>query len=180
MKLLDRIETAGNRLPDPATLFVIGTIIVMLLSWLATSMNWQVQSELTGTLVAQNMLSSEGIWWLLSNMVSNFIKFPPLAIVLVAMLGIGLAERSGFLPALLHRSILLIPQTLLTPATIFLGIMSSMALDAGYVVLPPIAAALYMAAGRSPITGIAVAFAGISAGFSANLLVTHSIPCLQA
>ncbi|MEE9574842.1 MAG: AbgT family transporter, partial [Gammaproteobacteria bacterium] len=179
MRLLDRIEKTGNRLPDPATLFVIGTIVVMFLSWLATVMSWQIHSELTGSLSAKNLMSSEGIWWLLSNMVSNFIKFPPLAIVLVGMLGIGLAERSGFLPALLHRSILLIPKSLLTPATIFLSIMSSMALDAGYVVLPPIAAALYIAAGRSPLTGIAVAFAGISAGFSANLLITALDPLLS-
>jgi len=179
LTLLNRIEETGNRLPDPATLFVIGTGIIMILSWLATTMSWQVHSELTGTLITQNLLSSEGIWWLLSNMVSNFIKFPPLAIVLVGMLGIGLAERSGFLPALLRRSILLVPQSLLTPATIFLGIMSSMALDAGYVVLPPIAAALYIAAGRSPLTGIAAVFAGISAGFSANLLITALDPLLS-
>ena len=179
MTLLDRIEETGNRLPDPATLFVIGTGIVMFLSWLVTSMTWEVHSELTGTLVAQSLLSSEGIWWLLSNMVNNFITFPPLAIVLVGMLGIGLAERSGFLPALLRRSILLVPQSLLTPATIFLGIMSSMALDAGYVVLPPIAAALYIAAGRSPLVGIAAVFAGISAGFSANLLITALDPLLS-
>jgi len=179
MTLLNRIEETGNRLPDPATLFVIGTGIIMLLSWLATSMTWEVHSELTGTLIAQNLLSSDGVWWLLSNMVNNFIKFPPLAIVLVGMLGIGLSERSGFLPALLRRSILLVPQSMLTPATIFLGIMSSMALDAGYVVLPPIAAALYMAAGRSPLTGIAAVFAGISAGFSANLLITALDPLLS-
>jgi len=179
MTLLNRIEDTGNRLPDPATLFVIGTGIVMFLSWVATSMTWEVHSELTGTLVAQSLLSSEGIWWLLSNMVNNFITFPPLAIVLVGMLGIGLAERSGFLPALLRRSILLVPKSLLTPATIFLGIMSSMALDAGYVVLPPIAAALYLAAGRSPLVGIAAVFAGISAGFSANLLITALDPLLS-
>jgi len=142
-------------------------------------MSWEVHSDLTGTLISQNLLSSEGIWWLLSNMVNNFITFPPLAIVLVGMLGIGLAERSGFLPALLRRSILLVPQSLLTPATIFLGIMSSMALDAGYVVLPPIAAALYIAAGRSPLVGIAAVFAGISAGFSANLLITALDPLLS-
>ena len=179
MTFLNRIEETGNRLPDPATLFVIGTGIIMVLSWVATSMSWEVHSDLTGTLISQNLLSSEGIWWLLSNMVNNFITFPPLAIVLVGMLGIGLAERSGFLPALLHRSILLVPQSLLTPATIFLGIMSSMALDAGYVVLPPIAAALYIAAGRSPLVGIAAVFAGISAGFSANLLITALDPLLS-
>lgn len=179
MTLLNRIEETGNRLPDPATLFVIGTVIIMILSWLSTSISWEVHSELTGTLISQNLLSSEGTWWLLSNMVSNFIKFPPLAIVLVGMLGIGLAERSGFLPALLQRSILLVPKSMLTPATIFLGIMSSMALDAGYVVLPPIAAALYIAAGRSPLVGIAAVFAGISAGFSANFLITALDPLLS-
>jgi len=179
LTFLNRIEETGNRLPDPATLFVIGTGIIMVLSWVATSMSWEVHSDLTGTLISQNLLSSEGIWWLLSNMVNNFITFPPLAIVLVGMLGIGLAERSGFLPALLRRSILLVPQSLLTPATIFLGIMSSMALDAGYVVLPPIAAALYIAAGRSPLVGIAAVFAGISAGFSANLLITALDPLLS-
>ncbi len=179
MKILDRIETAGNKLPDPATLFAIGTGIVMLLSWLTTTVDWQVDSELTGTLTSQSLLSSDGIWWLLSHMVDNFIQFPPLAIVLVGMLGIGLAEKSGFLPALLRHSILLVPAAFLTPATIFLGIMSSMALDAGYVVLPPIAAALYIAAGRSPLAGIAAVFAGISAGFSANLLITALDPLLS-
>lgn len=179
MKILDRIETAGNKLPDPATMFAIGTGIVILLSWLTTMLNWQVDSELTGTLTSQSLLSSDGIWWLLSHMVDNFIQFPPLAIVLVGMLGIGLAEKSGFLPALLRHSILLVPASLLTPATVFLGIMSSMALDAGYVVLPPIAAALYIAAGRSPLVGIAAVFAGISAGFSANLLITALDPLLS-
>lgn len=179
MKLLDHIEKIGNRLPEPTTLFVIGTCIVIILSWLATTMHWTVDSNLTGVLSAQNLFSAEGVWWMLSNMVENFIKFPPLAIVIVGMLGIGLAEKSGFLPALLRHAILLFPQSLLTPATIFLGIMSSMTLDAGYVVLPPIAAALYLAANRSPLTGIAVSFAGISAGFSANLLITALDPLLS-
>ena len=150
MTILERIERIGNRLPDPATLFVIGTIIVILLSALAAATDWTVKSNIAGEFKAQSLLSSQGIWWLLSHLVENFIKFPPLAIVLVGMLGIGVAEASGLLPALLRYFILHIPVKLLSPATVFLGIMSSIALDAGYVVLPPIAAALYLAAGRSP------------------------------
>jgi aminobenzoyl-glutamate transport protein len=178
MKLLNHIEQLGNRLPDPATLFVIATVVVMGLSQLAVVLDWSVTNPSTGTIHAQSLLTADGIWWLLSHMVENFIRFPPLAIVLVGMLGIGLAELSGLLPVLLRYLIVRVPAPLLTPATVFLGIMSSLALDAGYVVLPPIAAALYLAAGRSPLTGIAAVFAGVSAGFSANLLITAVDPLL--
>jgi len=178
MTFLQRIEYLGNRLPDPATLFLLGTIIIVVLSQIAVNLNWQVDSFISGSLLAKSLLSSDGIWWFLSHMVENFIKFPPLAIVIVGMLGIGLAERSGLLPALIRYVILRTPASLLTPMTVFLGIMSSLGLDAGYVVLPPIAAALYIAAGRSPLTGIAAVFAGISAGFSANLFITALDPLL--
>ena len=179
MTLLKRIETIGNRLPDPAMLFLIALGIVMICSQLAVSMQWTVSSPYTEVLTANSLLSSAGIWWLLSHMVENFILFPPLGIVLVGMLGIGLAERSGLMSALLQFIIRRTPASLLTPVTILLGIMSSLGLDAGYVVLPPVAAALYLAAGRSPLTGIAAVFAGISAGFSANLLITALDPLLS-
>ncbi|MGH8120824.1 MAG: AbgT family transporter, partial [Gammaproteobacteria bacterium] len=179
MKILDQVERIGNRLPHPAMLFVIGTVLVMLLSQLSVSCGWRVQSPSGNELSANSLLSVTGIWWLLSHLVENFVKFPPLGIVLVGMLGIGVAERSGFLPALLRYLMTLTPQSLLTPVTVFLGIMSSLTLDAGYVVLPPLAAILYQTAGRSPLTGIAVAFAGVSAGFSANLLITPLDPLLS-
>lgn len=173
MRLLDRIERLGNRLPDPATLFLMGTLLVMALSAIAVAWDWSVESAtLQRALRARNLLDSDGIWWLLSHLIENFIRFPPLAIVLVGMLGIGLAERSGLLPALLRALILRTPARLLTPAVVFLGIMSSLGLDAGYVILPPLAAGLYLAAGRAPLAGVAAAFAGVSAGFSANLLIT--------
>ena len=178
MKLLDRIEAIGNRLPHPVTLFVTGTIVIIVLADLAVRFGWTVQNPLGETLVANSLTSAAGIWWLLGHMVENFMNFPPLGIVLVGMLGIGMAERAGLLPELLRFITVHTHRNLLTPAIIFLGIMSSMALDAGYVVLPPIAAALYLAAGRSPLTGIAVAFAGVSAGFSANLLITAIDPLL--
>lgn len=178
MKLLDRIEAVGNRLPHPVTLFIAGTVVVIVLAELAVYCNWTVQSPLGETLNANSLVTSAGIWWLLGHMVENFIQFPPLGIVLVGMLGIGMAERSGLLPELLRYITLHTHRKLLTPAIIFLGIMSSLALDAGYVVLPPIAAALYLAAGRSPLAGIAAAFAGVSAGFSANLAITAIDPLL--
>ena len=178
MSLLSSIEKIGNRLPHPATLFFIGLIIVMLCSELIYSLGWEVVNPSSGSVNARSLLRTDGIWWLLSHMVDNFIHFPPLGIVLVGMLGIGMAERSGLLPALLAKAILYVPAAWLTPACIFLGILSSVALDAGYVVLPPLVAALYITAGRSPIAGIAAAFAGVSAGFSANIMVTALDPLL--
>lgn len=178
MSLLSRIETLGNRLPHPASLFFIGMLLVFVFSELAVLLNWQVINPVSGEVKANSLLRSDGIWWFLSHMVENFITFPPLGIVLVGMLGIGMAERSGLLPALLSSSIKRIPGQLLTPFAILLGILSSVALDAGYVVLPPLVAALYLAAGRSPVAGIAATFAGVSAGFSANLIITALDPLL--
>jgi len=179
MNILSLIERAGNRLPHPASLFFLGLCCVMALSWLAFTLNWSVIHPASGVnLSARNLISRDGAWWLLSHLVDNFIKFPPLAIVLVGMLGIGMAERTGLLSTILRLVIARTPQAMLTPVTLFLGIMSSLAVDAGYVVLPPIAAALYLAAGRSPLVGIAVAFAGVSAGFSANLFITAIDPLL--
>ncbi len=182
-RLLERLERAGNALPHPATLFAIALIVVMLLSQLAAWAGWSVErpapdGDGTITVVARSLFDSDGLWWLLSTMVENFVTFPPLGIVLVAMLGIGLAERSGLLPALIGRALRVTPQHLLTPSVVFIGILSSMTLDAGYVVLPPLAAALYHAAGRPPLAGLAAAFAGVSAGFSANLFITGLDPLL--
>ncbi|MBX3366277.1 MAG: AbgT family transporter [Phycisphaeraceae bacterium] len=122
-------------------------------------------------ITARSLLSADGIYWCLANMVNNFVRFPPLGIVLVAMFGVGVAEKTGLFDTLIKGMALLVPQKLLTPAMIFIGIMANIASDAGYIVLPPLAAALYLASGRSPLAGIAAAFAGVSAGFSANLLI---------
>ncbi|MDX2116296.1 MAG: AbgT family transporter [Planctomycetota bacterium] len=120
----------------------------------------------------RSLLSSEGLWWALQSMVSNFINFPPLGIVLAGMLGIGVAEKVGFFAAAMKWLALITPGKLLTPMIVFIGVMSNVASDAGYIVLPPLAAALYLALGRPPVVGIAAAFAGVSAGFSANLLIS--------
>jgi len=194
---LDLIEAIGNRLPDAATLFLLGALLVMGVSQLAVSMGWSVDIRLpervadpatgemvtqltpTGeTITARTLLSSDGLYWALSTMVDNFMGFAPLGVVLTGMLGIGVAEKTGLIAAALKGFMRVVPEKLLTPAMVFLGIMSSMGLDAGYVVLPPLAAALYKAVGRSPLAGIAAVFAGVAAGFNANLFVTGLDPML--
>lgn len=178
---LARIEKTGNALPHPVTLFAGALLLVMLLSQIAAWAGWSAfppgRGD-AGALHARSLLDAEGLWWLLSNVVRNFTAFPPLGIVLVAMLGIGLAERSGLLAALIDRLLRFTGTRALTPGVIFIGIMSSVAVDAGYVVIPPLAAALFYAAGRPPLAGIAAAFAGVAAGFSANLVITGIDPLL--
>lgn len=179
MSLLDRIERVGNALPDPATLFLGGAILVMLLSHLAVAADWEVSktvsrdgAQVIETVRAKSLLTADGAYWAVKSMVANFRDFPPLAIVLVGMLGIGFADKTGFIGALLKAMLLAVPSGALTPTVFFVGVVSSLALDAGYVVLPPIAAALYAAVGRSPLAGLAAVFAGVAAGFSANLMPT--------
>lgn len=190
-RLLNAVERAGNRLPDPMTLFIAGTIIVMVMSEIAVSAGWSVEKttrerdkdtqELvttTTTVEAVSLLRGDGAYFSINSLVDNFTGFAPLGIVLVGMLGIGVAEKTGLIGALLKVFMAATPQKLLTPAMVFIGIMSSMALDAGYVVLPPVAAALYKSVGRSPLVGLAAVFAGVAAGFSANLFITGIEPLI--
>ncbi|MEO1008376.1 MAG: AbgT family transporter [Planctomycetota bacterium] len=193
---LDLIEAIGNLLPDAATLFLLGALLVMLLSQIAVWQDWLVVVRTPVEVVndagetvrelrptgeeagPRSLLTSDGIYWALSSMVDNFMGFAPLGVVLTGMLGIGVAEKTGLISAALKAFMKIVPNQLLTPAMIFLGIMSSMGLDAGYVVLPPLAAALYKSVGRSPLAGIAAVFAGVAAGFNANLFVTGLDPML--
>ena len=175
--LLDRIETVGNRLPDPATVFVIALGVVMIGSAVVAELGVAVQRGDT-IVSAQSLLASDGIWWLIRHSVENFVNFPPLGVVLVGMLGIGLAEKSGLIDCAMRGFVARVPAQLITPTIVGLGVISSLGLDAGYVVLPPLAAIVYQRLGRSPIAGVAAAFAGVSAGFSANLIPTAIDPLL--
>jgi aminobenzoyl-glutamate transport protein len=157
----------------------------MLLSQVAAWAGWSVTKRVLAegtvrevSVQAVGLLEPEGLWWVVGHLVENFVSFPPLGVVLVGMLGIGVAERAGLIRDLLGRLLQAAPATLLTPATVLVGVLSSAALDAGYVVLPPLAAVLYQAAGRSPVTGIAAVTAGVTAGFSANLFITPLDPLL--
>lgn len=173
-RVLDGIEKTGNALPHPVTLFFLLSVLVVLasaaLSWMGLQVDSPVEGE--GVLEVNNLLSTEGIQYLFTSAVPNFINFAPLGVVLATMVGIGIAEQTGLISALLRGFILAIPNTLITFGIVFAGIMSSVASDAGYVVLPPLAAILFLAVGRHPIAGLAAAFAGVSAGFSANLLLS--------
>ena len=182
--VLDRIERIGNALPDPMTMFALGAALVFVVSAFAASGEWQSQlfdkdGELLLDERATNLLSAEGFRWLFQNLISIFVGFRPLGLVLTAIIGISVAERSGLLAAGLKAILVVVPPVLLTPATFFAGVMSSMAVDAGFIVLPPLAAAVYKAAGRSPLVGIATVFAGVASGFNANLFVTGMDPLLS-
>jgi aminobenzoyl-glutamate transport protein len=169
---LSRLERLGNRLPHPTLLFVWLCLLLLPVSALVSVSIPDTAHPLTGDpLPLRSLLSAEGVRWMLTSMVSNFTGFAPLGIVLVAMLGIGVAEHSGLLGSVLSAIVQRASQRLLVPLVAFSGVLSSIAADAGYVVLIPLAALLFQRAGRSPLTGIAVAFAGVSGGFSANLLL---------
>ena len=173
-RALGVVERVGNRLPDPTTLFVLLGALVLIMSWVGTKLGWSIADprDPTQTLGVVNLLTADGIRKLFTGAIQNFLDFPPLAIVLVAMLGIGVAERTGLFPALLKLIVSITPSRLLTPVVIFIGVNSSAAADSGYVVLPPLAAGVYAMVGRAPLVGIAAATFGIAGGFSANLAVT--------
>jgi aminobenzoyl-glutamate transport protein len=120
----------------------------------------------------RNLLTKDGIYWMLSSMVRNFTTLPALGLVFVSMLGIGLAEKFGLFSALMRGLALITPRKFLTPMIVFIGANSSVASDAGYIILPPLAAALYLAVNRSPIAGLAAAFAGVAGGFGGGIFPT--------
>ncbi|MEW9502044.1 AbgT family transporter [Jeotgalibacillus marinus] len=180
MRSLDSIERTGNKLPHPVTLFAIFSLLIIIFSGVFASLDVQVDDPLNEGEVLQvkSLWSSEGIAYIFESAVTNFTSFAPLGTVLVTMIGIGLAERSGLISAALRGLVTSVPRQLMTAALVFGGIMSSMAADAGYVVLVPLGAVIFAGLGRHPLAGLAAAFAGVSAGFSANLLLTSLDPLL--
>lgn len=177
---LDGIETVGNKLPHPVTLFAILALLVVILSAIVSSFGISVEHPGNkGEFVeVKNLLNTEGIQYIFTSITENFIEFAPLGIVLVTMLGIGIAESTGLISALLRGFVLFIPKRLITAGLVFAGVMSSVASDAGYVVLPPLGAVIFAGLGRHPLAGLAAAFAGVSGGFSANLIITSLDPLL--
>jgi len=172
-RALDAVERAGNRLPDPVTLFLILIAAVMVLSFITSLAGLSASHPSSGEPIrATNLFSGEMLQRLFVEMPETFMGFAPLGVVLLAMLGVGVAEKSGLIGAGLTAFIRRVPDRLLTPALVFAGVMSSLAVDVGYVVLVPLGGVLFLGAGRNPVAGIAAAFAGVSAGFSANLLIT--------
>lgn len=190
-RLLDRLEFIGNKLPDPAMIFALA----MLATWIASALLSPVQftdadprsivRDASGQVVSSspirvnNMLSAANLGKFLGAMVKTFTDFPPLGVVLVAMLGVAVAEHAGFINAGIKYLLRLTPKSLLTPMLVLVAILSHAAADTGYVLVIPLGGLIFAAAGRHPVAGIAAAFAGVSGGFSATFVPSMLDPLLQ-
>ncbi|KUF40349.1 AbgT family transporter [Myroides marinus] len=178
-RFLSSVEKIGNMLPHPATLFASFALLVIIASWIASFFDLSVIHPGTKEEIKSfNLVSAEGLHLILSKMVTNFTNFAPLGTVLVSLLGIGIAEGSGLIGTILKKIVLSSPKKLLTFVIVFAGILSNTASEVGYVLLVPLAAIIFLAAGRHPIAGLAAAFAGVSGGYSANLLLGTIDPLL--
>lgn len=171
-RFLTVIERVGNTLPNPSTLFALLAGVVVLCSWIFSRLGVEVVHPATGQKIAVvNLLSLEGLHRMITNVVPNFVGFPPLGTVLACLVGIAVAERTGLITAALRLIVLSAPKRWLTSIVIFGGILSHSGADVGYVLFIPLGAAIFHAAGRHPLAGLAAAFAGVSGGFSANLVL---------
>jgi aminobenzoyl-glutamate transport protein len=177
---LDYVEIIGNRLPHPATLFALLAVIVVIISWAGHALGAHAEHPVDGTIIeARNLLSGDGIRWMYTNLINNFLKFPPLGYVLVVMIGIGVAEGSGLFTTLIRSLVLSAPPRLVTGAIVLAGILSHLASEAGYVILIPLGAMIFHALGRHPMAGLAAAFCGVSGGFGANFFIGSIDPILS-
>lgn len=179
-RFLNGVEAVGNKLPHPISLFALFALGIVIISAVCDMLGVSATGDLlnrskgiieTQTINTVSLLNKEGLVYMLTSAVKNFTGFAPLGTVLVAMLGVGVAESSGYIPALLKHTVKITPRQIITPVVVFLGVMSNVASDAGYVVLIPVGALMFMAYGRHPMAGLAAAFAGVSGGFSANLII---------
>lgn len=178
-RFLGIVERLGNALPHPATLFAGFAGLIILLSGFLSLFNLTVTHPGTGKSVSVvNLLSADGLHRILTGLITNFTGFAPLGTVLVSLLGIGVAEGSGLIGAAMRLIVLKSPARLLTLVIVFAGVMSNAASEVGYVLLVPLAAIIFLASGRHPLAGLAAAFAGVSGGYSANLLLGTVDPLL--
>ena len=184
-RCLNGIERVGNGLPHPVILFAIFALAIVAISAVCAALGVSATGNLVSggelketTVTAVSLLTKEGLAYMFTSAVNNFTTYAPLGMVLVAMLGVGVAEQSGMINSLLKNVVRVTPKMLLTPMMVFLGVMSNVASDSGYVILIPLGAMVFRACGRHPIAGLAAAFAGVSGGFSANLVVGTLDPLL--
>lgn len=187
-RFLKGVEWLGNLLPHPVILFVWMSVFLLVLSAVLSYFGISVIDprpegasgrSADGTIEVVNLLNGEGLARIVENLVTNFTGFVPLGTVLVALLGVGIAERSGMISAALRGLVLNAPKKMVTFTIVFAGIMSNTAAELGYVVLIPLAAVIFHSLGRHPLAGIAAAFAGVSGGYSANLLLGTVDPLLS-
>src|SRR5215471_10519477 len=180
-KVLDGIERVGNKVPHPAVIFFILTGLVIVLSHLFHLLGTSVDSEVVNpqthkvehaTATVNSLLSANGIRFMLTSMVRNFANFGPVGIILVVMIGVGLAEQAGLMTALIKKIIQVMPRKAVTWILVTVGVLASIAVDAGYLILIPLGAAAFLSLGRHPLAGLAAAYAGVSAVFAVNVLIT--------
>lgn len=170
-RFLDRVERLGNALPDPVAIFVAIIVVLMLVSALAAAQGWSVTNPVTGeVLAARSLFSEELMRQLLTEVPKTYTGFTPMGFALTIMLGAGVAEHSGLLPALLRRMMQSVPARLLVPATILLGMLTIHAFDFGYIVFVPLAGMMFAAAGRNPLLGCILGYVGCCTGLVGNLL----------
>jgi aminobenzoyl-glutamate transport protein len=182
-RFLAVVEWLGNCLPHPVTLFALFALGVVLLSAIASWFGLAVpdprpNASEGAVFASRSLLTGEGIRWMSTSLVSNFTNFVPLGTVLVSLLGVGVAEKSGLLTALIRLLVLGAPKQLVTLVVVFAGVCSNAASEMGYVVLIPLSMMVFHALGRHPLAGMAAAFAGVSGGYSANLLIGTVDPLL--
>ena len=179
-KALDGIERVCNKLPPPGILFIYLFVIVAILGAIVSATGASLVNPANGeTVAAKNFFTGEGIQWLLANLLKNFTGFAPLGLVICMTLAIGFCEESGLIMAMLQNSLKNIPPVLVPYVVAFVGTCGNIASDTAMVVIPPIAAVLYIAAGKHPVVGMMCGYAGAQAGFSANLMIAGTDSLLQ-
>ncbi|WP_217440075.1 MULTISPECIES: AbgT family transporter [unclassified Myxococcus] len=179
-RILDTVERVGNKVPHPAVIFVALIGIVILLShvfyMMGASVTYQTINPETHvpeetTAAAKSLLTGEGLRFMFEGVVQNFMNFNAVGVIIVAMLGVGVADAAGLVGALIRKLVVVAPRKALTYILVFVGILSSIAADAGYLVLIPLAAAAFLTVGRHPLAGLAASFAGVAAVFTVNILI---------
>ncbi|MFC2130829.1 AbgT family transporter [Bacteroidota bacterium] len=180
LRFLDWVERIADKLPDPFFLFMFLAAIILIISWIASAYNAYVIHPGTGEKAyVINLLNAEGIRRMFTELVKNFIEFPPLGVVLAALIGIGVADKSGLFSAAMRKLVYIVPKWALTFTLIFVSVNSNFIGDAGLVIMPAMGALLFASVGRHPIAGLTAAFAGVCGGFSANMFITILDPLLS-
>jgi aminobenzoyl-glutamate transport protein len=179
-RLLDGVERVGNKVPHPAVIFVVLIALVVLISHvvylLGASVTYEVINPDTheaeqATTAARSLLTADGVRFMYAEVVQNFMSFNAVGVIIVAMLGVGVAEAAGLIGALIRKLVAVASAKALTYILVLVGILSSIAADAGYLVLIPLAAAAFLSVGRHPLAGLAASFAGVAAVFSVNIFI---------
>ncbi|MDR3259223.1 MAG: AbgT family transporter [Fusobacteriaceae bacterium] len=179
-RFLDGVEKACSKLPPPAILFCWLFVIVAVLGAIFTLTGVTMTNPATQKeVISQNLFTKDGILWFLNNMVRNFTGFAPLGLVLTMTLAIGFCEESGMLVTLIRSSLRNVPPAIVPYLIAFIGTNGNIASDTAMIVIPPLAAIVYIGVKKNPIVGMLVGYAGAQAGFSANLMIAGTDSLLQ-